>query len=561
MANYEPKPEVERIESLVRLVKDGHIKLPKFQRPFVWKKQNILELMDSIYRGYPIGSILLWFTKQKLASEKNIGDLEIKELDEEYPTNYLLDGQQRLSTLCGILFWDEKNKNSIWNVVFDLENEQFLYDSENEKIEYFKLNKLLETRDFLNQCSRFTNHPKRDLLTQNADKLLNSIKDYKIASVKIGDMSIDEVAPIFERINSTGRRLTMVDLMRAATWSGEFDLSDTIKRVREALEEKNFDNVAEIEILRNLSACSGLGITKEEINKLRTLSSEQLKSVAEKCKKAYTHAVDFISMELPVTCQSYLPYALQLTYLVEMFNICPSPTIKQRNEMKVWFWRTSITRYFASFNTAQLNSELKSIRQFANGEINTIPISKGLNYKELLDNSFVLRNAISKTFALILASNNPRSLLDGTPINITKSLAVVNKNEFHHVFPKNYLKVIGYESEEINRNGNICMLNLGNNRTISNSAPSKYFLVINEQLGVEREDVLKSNFIDDIAFSCALNDDYQGFIKARNNLIVKKAKKLCKDFSDLDASDKNEVCEKNIEAVVQHYEQLILNIE
>ena len=96
MSQYEPRPEVERIETLVRLVKDGHIKLPKFQRPFVWTKQNILDLMDSIYKGYPIGSILLWLTKQKLASERNIADLEITELEEEYPTNYLLDGQQRL---------------------------------------------------------------------------------------------------------------------------------------------------------------------------------------------------------------------------------------------------------------------------------------------------------------------------------------------------------------------------------------------------------------------------------------------------------------------------------
>ncbi|MHC5895598.1 DUF262 domain-containing protein [Nostoc sp.] len=75
----DPKPEILRIEELVyKSLKIGDIKLPKFQRFFVWKKADILNLCDSVYNGYPIGSILLWFTNQKLASEHQIGDLEIK---------------------------------------------------------------------------------------------------------------------------------------------------------------------------------------------------------------------------------------------------------------------------------------------------------------------------------------------------------------------------------------------------------------------------------------------------------------------------------------------------
>lgn len=566
MSQYEPRPEVERIEILVRLVKDGHIKLPKFQRPFVWTKQNILELMDSIYKGYPIGSILLWLTKQKLASERNIADLEINELEEEYPTNYLLDGQQRLSSLCGILFWDGKNKKSVWNVVFDLEKETFIYDPDNEKIEYFKLNKLLDTMDFIEQCSKFIGHPKQVLYTKNAQKLLNSIKDYKIASVKIGDMSIDEVAPIFERINSTGRRLTMVDLMRAATWSGEFDLSDTIDMVRTALEEKNFDSVPEVEILRNLATCAGLGVTKEDINKLRNFSSEDLKVIAKKCKSAYMYAVDFITSELPVTSHYYLPYALQLTFLVEIFNILPSPTIEQRKEMKKWFWRTSVSRYYASFNTAQLNNDLKTIRKFAKGEIDNIPINKGISYTELLENSFVLRTALSKTFALILATNNPKSLLDGKPININNVLALINKNEYHHIFPKDFLSKQDYEKSDINRNGNICMLNLGNNRTISNSAPREYFNLIDKYLGQEKFNILESNFINDEAYNCALRNDYEGFINARNKLIVKKAKELCVDNGDelekdIEINYNMKVNNNNNTNIGEEYkEQLILDI-
>jgi putative SOS response-associated peptidase YedK len=79
----------------------------------------------------------------------------------------------------------------------------------------------------------------KDLFISRAERLLNSIKDYKMAAVIIGDMRTSEVAPIFERINSRGRNLEMVDLMRAATWKeGEdaFDLNTTIQSVREVLE-------------------------------------------------------------------------------------------------------------------------------------------------------------------------------------------------------------------------------------------------------------------------------------------------------------------------------------
>src|SRR5690242_18441027 len=93
----EPKPETLRIEELVDRVKQGDIKIPKFQRPFVWRRKAVLDLFDSVYRQYPIGSILLWLTHETLASERHLGDLTIANRPTAYPTNYLLDGQQRLS--------------------------------------------------------------------------------------------------------------------------------------------------------------------------------------------------------------------------------------------------------------------------------------------------------------------------------------------------------------------------------------------------------------------------------------------------------------------------------
>lgn len=125
-------------------------------------------------------------------------------------------------------------------------------------------------------------------------------------------MRLNEVGPIFERINSTGRQLTIVDLMRAATWSGEFDLSDTIGAVQDALEEKNFEEVPESHILRNIAASAGLGINKENIDKLRDFESQVLREAADTSVMAYRLAVDFLTKEFPLTSYAYLPYRVYL---------------------------------------------------------------------------------------------------------------------------------------------------------------------------------------------------------------------------------------------------------
>lgn len=91
-----------------------------------------------------------------------------------------------------------------------------------------------------------------------AERLLQSIKDYKIAVVRIGDMSLGEVAPIFERINSTGRKLTMVDLMMAATFSEGFDLARAIAEIKSKCDSINFGGLSDTIILRSISAAAGL---------------------------------------------------------------------------------------------------------------------------------------------------------------------------------------------------------------------------------------------------------------------------------------------------------------
>lgn len=435
MRYNDPKPDIQRIEEIVTGVKTGDIKLPRFQRPFVWKRKEVINLFDSVYNGYPIGSILLWHSTEKLVSERTIADLQINDNRNSYvPTNYLLDGQQRISSLCGCLYWDGKDYKSLWNVVFDLEKEEFLFPKNDSKIEYFPLNKLINTSDFILQCRKFETHPKNELFFRNAEKLLRSIKDYKIAVVKIGDMTINEVAPIFERINSTGRKLTIVDLMRAATWKNNFDLTEKISEIKNECEQLGYYNIPDNHILRSISASLGNGINKEDIDKIRKENSEVLTKASYNTKIAYSKAIQFLKNEIGVRSFIFLPYGLQLTLLVEFFNKANNPTFDKIEKLKIWFWETSFSRYFGTSNTGQNSRDLDKIRRFALEETANLEFETKKSIDKFLNEIFRFSTSSTKTYILLLSLKNPRDFINSSEIDKSLYLEVPNNKLYNRLF-------------------------------------------------------------------------------------------------------------------------------
>jgi hypothetical protein len=418
MSQRDPKPVVYRLEELARLVKSGDIKLPRFQRPFVWKRPDMLKLLDSIYKGYPIGSLLIWDSSQRLKSERDIAGLKVNEDATIYPTSYLLDGQQRLTTLCGALYWDGSGVNSIWGIHFDLESEEFIYPKDINSVTIFPLNKLLNTSDFIRQCMKLEHLTTATLLTERAERLLRAIKDYQLAVVKIGDMSIEEVAPIFERINSTGRKLTIVDLMMAATWSNGFDLAEEITNIQQSCLKQNFVNATDALILRSVAASANLGVNKDDIQKLRKLTPEQLSEATARCKSSIDKAVSWLKESLQVHDANYLPYGLYFTFAVEFFRNCTNPSPQQLDELKAWFWFTSTTQQFGGASTGDIARELANVRDFSNQTKNYLFVRKEINITRFLLDKFTLKNASSTAFALMLFSLKPPRTITGKNIEL-----------------------------------------------------------------------------------------------------------------------------------------------
>ncbi|MCD5341508.1 DUF262 domain-containing protein [Arthrobacter sp. AK04] len=522
----DPKPTSERIQQLAVRVLMGDIVLPEFQRPYVWKRRQILELLDSILRNYPIGSMLLWESKQALTSKRSIADLEVAERSENYPVNYLLDGQQRLSTVCGVLNWQHTEAKSIWNVIYDLKTEKFSHIDHLDEvpIHQIPLSRLSDPASFYRRLAPLEDQT----LSHRADVLFNRFKDYQVPLVTLGDMSIRDVAPVFERINSTGTRLTIFDLMRAATWSPDFDLGKTVDDLRAAIEPKKFHGLDAKTFLRALAAAGGNDFSAESIDGLRNLKTAELTAAAEATKKAALRAADFLSTEVGAPTSEALPYSNQFAFLCEVFRRVPEPNHHQLEAILRWFWKSTLGNYFAGWNTAQMSADSKIIKAWADGSQSEIEVRVLIPSQMIWEKkAFRSNSAVSKMIGIMLGHAQPRDIVTGQAIDVGKSLAWSNDKEYHHFFPQQYLARQGVGASGSNLVANIVLLTSKSNISIRDTAPSEYLQKIIDHSGrdalVAR---LRTNLVPEDALDAALKDDYEGFLKCRGAFLHAEALKL-----------------------------------
>jgi hypothetical protein len=136
-------------------------------------------------------------------------------------------------------------------------------------------------------------------------------------------------------------------------------------------------------------------------------------------------------------------------------------------------------------------------------------------------NSFRVGAAATKTFVLLLANNSPKSLLSGKNIELDKVLQRYNRSEFHHIYPRAFLRDSGFEDVFINVLGNFCFLSAAENKSIGRKKPSVY---VNELVGEDngRAVALATAFCVVEQF----NDEYQSFLQLRCERLAKFASSL-----------------------------------
>lgn len=223
--NRQPKPDSKKYTDLISEIQKGQIKIPKFQRDFVWSIEKTSKLLDSILKGYPIGTFILWETNERLNDIKNIGNLDLPPIPDDIKVQYVLDGQQRITSLyaaflgASIQKEGEKKVTNYGLIFVDLEgdidnNDEQIIVSEQPENTFITLNEVLNFNDNLFEIKeRFS-----DEQFKKIHQYSQTFSTYDFSTVVLRKEDIDSAIEVFTRINTGGQTLTLFEIMSAKTY-------------------------------------------------------------------------------------------------------------------------------------------------------------------------------------------------------------------------------------------------------------------------------------------------------------------------------------------------------
>lgn len=529
MASNKKKPELNptslKIDKLINRIDEGEIKIPAFQRGYVWKQNQIIELMESLVKQYPIGSILLWETteKEKLRSTRNIAGYIIPDRGENWPVNYVLDGQQRLSSIYAVFSECAEQESTgekynpdvdIFEIFYDFSNSSFMPKEEVDSTS----KSIVALRNIIDPVKLFDEIGNLDKeYHEQAKKLSSLFLNYDIPVIQIKHRTKEEVGVIFERINNTGTKLNILDLMTAWTWTEDFHLLDAIDTLLDELEEKGFGTIGQ-KLVVQIVAGIIIGSTKTE-NVLK-LTGERVRDNWNNIEEAIKATVDFLSTEIKCVNIDFLPFHQQLVPIARFYSKTKRVSVEQVDILKKLFWRTSFSdRYSTGQTTAKMDMDIEFIDEVIDYDFSGLNKYK-VSYTEndFVETQFSKANPTTRAFLLLSAQSNPKDLANGNLIDIGKSLTSFNRKQYHHVFPNSFLSKSGVSKKKRFSLVNFCFLPSDSNKKISSKSPSDYFKNIVPQ--DKKNEILESNLlpVEDRIYQ---NDSFDEFLSERSKLIVK----------------------------------------
>jgi hypothetical protein len=215
------RPEVEpasmSIDDILRWGDGGGLRVPEFRPPFAWTPKMMRELFESIDRGFPIGSLVLWTTDARLPTVNVMGALPLPEPPASGTLTYVLDGHQRLATLYSVLRLPADHPRDHedgwkWWIYRDLsldeeEDHSLVYVPDGEPPPHLlPLRSIIRTMDFLTytkdieaRAERLALEPER--MMRRAERLVRHIKSYKLSTLRVTGGTVDEAMTMSARLN------------------------------------------------------------------------------------------------------------------------------------------------------------------------------------------------------------------------------------------------------------------------------------------------------------------------------------------------------------------------
>jgi len=529
----QPDNHNKKYEALFVEIDSGQIKLPMFQREFVWEKEQSSKLIDSILKGFPIGTFIFWKTKEELRSYKEVGNHKLPETDKGDYVQYILDGQQRITSLYAIRKGIRITKDGrevdyrdiFINLDYDPENdEQIVVTEQQTGKRYVSVHRVLTSQvtDLLDEF------PNRETLKQ-IESYKNKLTNYDFSTITIKDYPIEVACEVFSRINTGGKSLTVFEIMVAKTYdeAKKFDLAEKYELLRDGSDDEKvcltsakFETLPESIIMQCVAAITLRAVRSKDILKIRR---ETFIDQWEPMKASLFTAIDFIRSELRVPVSQLVPYPAIVVPLVYFFyaSTDKKPNIEQVRLLEQFFYWAGLTERYGSGTESKLSEDFNKMDAILKGTMPTYASTElSIAPQKIAETWFSAGNGYCKAILCLLAYQQPKSFdTNGVVILDNSHLKIATSRNYHHFFPKAYLDSVD-KSKEPNLIANITLIDgYSNKHRIGKKAPSEYtgkFAKANEVLA----DTLQTHLVRDVEGYGVNADDYDLFIKRRSKAIA-----------------------------------------
>ena len=517
------------IRHIIDRISSGDIRIPAFQRDYVWEPDQVAFLLDSIYKNFPIGTVILWQTDARLAVEKRLGSFDLPEPKKDYPVNYVLDGQQRLTSLFSVFQTKLTPVNNEWvDIYFDMQAEENVQESlfialstsEVDLDRHFPVRTLFTTVEYRKACANLT----EDQIIK-VDILQERFKEYDVQSQTFQSDDRTKVAIVFERINRAGTRLDTFELLSAWSWSDDFDLVESFSELQQDISDHGFADLCDEQELQ-LRICAGVITGQTAPANVVNLQGSQIRQQFPKIRNGIVGAIDFLKRDLKVSHFRMLPFPGLIVPLSCFFATDKADgqnyTDKQKQKICTWFWRTIFNRRYSSDVNERQATDIRELLQLRDNEDHQFrlpPTGLRIDFEKA---PFAATGVSSKSLILMLIQSLPHSFLSGAQIDLAKVLKKGSKHEFHHMFPQKFLADKGLEKRDINVLANICFLTRSDNNAIKASNPADYIEIMSDQ---SREQYLNEAFTS----TEMMKEDYNTFLKDRAKKLTDRAEELMKE--------------------------------
>ena len=439
--SYLRQPTIERLPAVLEDLRSGAVRIPPFQRDFVWSLEQRIQLLDSVRAGLPTGSIMVWRTTRNQPLEGScIGPIRIdtKEVAPGTTQSYLLDGRQRMTTLFAALaagLWTAKSESfspesldvgtpddTSWEILYDLDNEEFLcasdqeasvqLDSANEALnpeipglrsELLPMSLVLDDFGF---DEWLTKNGKTRERYQRARALKSAFADYLIPIVPLATDDLGVVTRTFKRINSGGTPMDEMDMARALVWSPDFDLRSRIDAVLEELGTIGWGDLSHDVVLKVAASIGKMKPFELDMEILANMLKDNPLLISDAGKWIRLTCVSVLA-RVGIYGSSTLPYESALTFAVWAMKERSTQDAKSEAAIATWVAEVCIRERFGNAPPHMARAIWHDLSRRVG-----IPTPRGVSRQSATYarecRQFNMSWARSRVFGIALASAGPR---------------------------------------------------------------------------------------------------------------------------------------------------------